>query len=217
MWRTCTALISIALLLGGCSTTRVVDSDVQAFSTIQQIGEPPTYRFERLPSQQAHPAAQDQLEDIAQHALERVGMVRDDAQPRYSVQVETRLQRNDPRPTLWSDPWYGPWGGPWGGGPWGGPWGGRYHHPAFGSPWGFPPGFMDPTVYEREVRLVMRKLPAQQVVFETRATHEALWPGDTATLAAMFDAALSGFPQPPEGVRRLRIELPKAPAASGQP
>ena len=205
------ALFSIALILGGCAGTRVITSDVQAFSSIQKVEPPVTYKFERMPSQQAQPAAQARLEAIAEQSLAQVGMVRDDARPRFSVMVDTRVHRNMPNPH-WNDPWFGPWGGPWGG-PWhGGPWG-RYYHPAFGSPWGPPPTFMEPTVFEREVQLVMRELATQQVVFESRAVNESFGMGDDALLAAMFDAALKGFPQPPQGVRRVRVEVPPANAA----
>ena len=65
-----------------------------------------------------------------------------------------------------------------------------------------------------EVHIVMRDLKTQQIVFESHATHESLAPGDAATLGAMFDAALKGFPVPPQGSRRLRIEM--APAGTPQ-
>ena len=32
---------------------------------------------------------------------------------------------------------------------------------------------------------------------------------DAAVLPAMFEAALSGFPNPPTGVRRIDIEIPR--------
>ena len=73
------ALVSIALILGGCAGTRVITSDVQAFSSIQKVEPPATYKFERMPSQQAQPAAQARLEAIAEQSLAQVGMVRDDA------------------------------------------------------------------------------------------------------------------------------------------
>ena len=40
-------------LLAGCSTTRVVEGQVQSFSTLAAVPAPATYRIERLPSQQA--------------------------------------------------------------------------------------------------------------------------------------------------------------------
>ena len=227
------ALISIAIVLSGCAGTRVIDSNVQAFSTLDKVGEPATYRFDRLPSQAANPQGQAQLEAIAEGALARVGLQRDDTGPRFGVEVDTRVHRNMPNP--WNDPWFGPWGGPWGPGwgpAWGGGWGGgpwgRHYHPAFGSPWGPPMAFMEPSTFVREVHVVMRDLSSQKVVFESRAVNESLWLGDEAMLSAMFDAALKGFPQPPQGVRNVRIPVPppadaapatpvptKTPAAAG--
>ena len=40
-------------LLAGCSTTRVVEGQVQSFSTLAAVPTPATYRIDRLPSQQA--------------------------------------------------------------------------------------------------------------------------------------------------------------------
>jgi hypothetical protein len=65
----------------------------------------PAYRFERLPSQQND--QQDQVEAWADPALFRAGLKRDDAAPRYSVQVAARVQRIL---SPWADPWDG-WGG----------------------------------------------------------------------------------------------------------
>lgn len=107
------ALVSIALILGGCAGTRVITSDVQAFSSIQKVEPPATYKFERMPSQQAQPAAQARLEAIAEQSLAQVGMVRDDARARFSVMVDTRVHRNMPNPH-WNDPWFWPMGRPLG-------------------------------------------------------------------------------------------------------
>ena len=50
-----TVLCAAALMLGGCSSMRLVDSDVVSFvpQAAAPITVPATYRFERLPSQQA--------------------------------------------------------------------------------------------------------------------------------------------------------------------
>ena len=55
------ALPVILALLAGCSGMRIVDSDVQAYTTRQGVTAPMTYRFERTPSQQARGARQDRL------------------------------------------------------------------------------------------------------------------------------------------------------------
>ena len=51
------ALCAAAALLAGCAGPRLVESDVSSFSTLSALPSPPTYRFERLPSQQAQAAA----------------------------------------------------------------------------------------------------------------------------------------------------------------
>jgi len=44
-------------------------------------------------------------------------------------------------------------------------------------------------------------------VFESRANHDGRWSDDLAVVPAMFEAALRGFPNPPQGVRRVDIEI----------
>ncbi len=193
-----TALLACAALLSGCASTYLLENSVQSFSGLaagQSLAAPPTYRFERLPSQ-AHPG-QAQLEALADPALHRAGLRRDDASPRYSVQVSARLQRVL---SPWADPWDG-WGpGPFGfHGPHGGLWG---PFPRMESPW-----------FQREVTVIVREIASNRVVYETRAANDGPWLDDRAVLPAMFDAALQGFPHPPAGPRRVDIRLGGAPAA----
>ncbi len=217
------ALLSLALLLGGCAAPQVVDSEVRTFSSLQQLGAPPSYSFERLPSQQAQTAQQDQLEAVAEQSLRRVGMLRTEAQPRFMVRVDSRVQRLAPR-AVWGDAW-GPWG-PWG---WNGAWGphgmhGRHnmhgihhgppHGPWGGPAWGWgPANWAEPTLYLREVELTMREVASQQVVYETRAVSEMRAPGAARLIGAMLDAALSDFPQAAPAPRQVRTVLapPSAP------
>jgi hypothetical protein len=107
------ALAAVAgWLLAGCAGGYVLDNSVQSFSSLPALPSSATYRFERLPSQQA--PGQVELETMADAALHQAGLKRDDANPTYSVQVSGRIQ-----PTLspWADPW-DRWGGaadgPWG-------------------------------------------------------------------------------------------------------
>ena len=96
--------------LAGCATGYLLDNQVQSYSHLSTIPAPATYRFERLPSQQAMNPQQTELEALADGALHKAGFRRDDASPRYSVLVTARAQR-----TLspYSDPWDYGWG--WGG------------------------------------------------------------------------------------------------------
>jgi len=187
-----------AVALGGCASTFLLDNQVQSFSQLSGVPPQPTYRFERSLSQQADPA-QQALEALADPALHRVGLRRDDAAPRYSVQVGARTQR-----TLspYGDPW-GPWG-PWGwGGGWGVGFGGRHFGLGFGGPW----PRTDSYWFHREVTVVVRELASNRVVYETHAINDGPWFDNRTVLPAMFEAAMQGFPNPPQGPRRVDIQV----------
>lgn len=201
------AALAAAVLLTGCATTRVVDNEVQTFSRLPAVPSPATYRFERLPSQQSVPAAQGQLEAAAEPALAKAGLVRDDGAARYSVLIGSSVQTTAPA----IDPWfyggfgpYGPYHRRWRGYP-------GFYGAGWGPGWGYRYDMWDNGYAERQVSVIIRELSNQQVVYETRAVHETRWPADPALLAPMFDAALSSFPQPPAGVRRVNITLPPKP------
>jgi len=200
------AVLALCTGLAGCATRWVVDSDVRSFSSLGTVPAGATYRFDRLPSQQASEAQQQQLEAMAAAALERVGLRRDDANPQYTAQIDARVTAEL---SPWADPWYfhGAWGPgyrPWGYGPWGGRglYGGGWYGPAFtppANPW-----------YVREVSVVLRELPSHRVVYETHARNEGPYAASGAVLPVMFQAALQGFPNPPAGERRVNIEIPTA-------
>ncbi|KQP13735.1 hypothetical protein ASF43_17765 [Pseudorhodoferax sp. Leaf267] len=202
--------MAAAVLLSGCATSYVVDNQVQTFSALQTVPTPATYRFERLPSQQSAPGGQARLEAAAEPALAKAGMVRNDGAARYSVLIDSTVLSS----TQVVDPWmysrFGPWG-PYGRRFYGGGfYGGGFYGGAWGPAWGYRYDMWDRSYAQREVSVIIRNLANQEVVYETRAVHESRWPDDPALLAPMFDAALSSFPQPPAGVRRVNIELPKA-------
>lgn len=187
-----------AVLLSGCASTWVIDNQVQTFSQLQTAPSPATYRFERLPSQQSAGAAQAQIEAAAEPALAKAGWARNEAAARYSVQVGSTVQASQPTFDPWMYSRFGPWG----------PYGRRFGAYGWGPAWGVHYDLWADRYAQLEVSLVIRDLANQQVVYETRAVHESRWPADPALLAPMFDAALSSFPQPPAGVRRVDIELP---------
>ncbi len=207
-----TALVPVVLataLLAGCATTYRVDSTVQSYSGLPALPAAPTYRFERLPSQQSAPD-QARIEALADPALFKAGLRRDDASPRYSVQVSARVSR---AVSGWAaDPWGG-WG-----------WGGGWYGPRPGWGWGPPLPPSATTWWQREVQVIVRQLPDQKVVFESRAFSETYYLNNDEVLTAMFDAALAGFPNPPAGPRRVNVEVvppprpgASAPAAAPQP
>ena len=181
-------MLAAALLLAACSTYRL-DNTVQSFSHIGALPSPLTYRFERLPSQQDPQHAQ--LEAMADGALNTAGFKRDDANPRYSVQISARTAA-----TL------SPWADPWEGAGWG--WGGWGWHRRFGfggglryeSPW-----------YHREVDVIVRELGTNRVVYESRAINDGPFFDAAKVSPAMFQAALQGFPNPPPGPRLVNIEI----------
>jgi hypothetical protein len=182
------AALAALALVSGCAGTYVLDNRVQSFSSLPALPAASTYRFERLPSQQADPA-QAQLEELADAALFKAGLRRDDANPRFSVQVSARSQRV-----------LSPYADPWDEWAWG--WGlarRRWHlggYSRFDQPW-----------YDREVAVIVREIPGNRVVYESRAGNDGPISDASAVLAAMFEAAMQGFPNPPAGMRRVDIPL----------
>ena len=203
------AVLALCTGLAGCATRWVVDSDVRSFSSLGTVPAGATYRFERLPSQQAGEAQQQQLEAMAGAALERVGLRRDDTNPKYTAQIGARVTAEL---SPWADPWYyhGAWGPgyyrmhPWGYGA------GWYGRGWYGGGW-YGPAFPPPNPwYAREVSIVLRELPSNRVVYETHARNDGPYTASGAVLPVMFQAALQGFPNPPAGERRVDIEIPTA-------
>jgi len=199
-------LIAAAATLAGCSTTRLVDSDVQSFSSLPTIPAGATYRFERLPSQETMPVQQNMLEGVAQQSLERVGLKHDEASARYTVQVALQAQRRveyDP-----FGPGFGPGFGGFGG--FGPGWRRGGYYGGFGGYYGYPYSrFPDRVIYAQQVGLTVRDTASGRIVYETHAAHDSLYPADTQVLTVMLDSALYGFPNAPAGVRRVNVEIPK--------
>ncbi|MGJ7554021.1 DUF4136 domain-containing protein [Variovorax sp. RB2P76] len=203
MKRALSALFLIASLTG-CATSWVVDSDVKSFASPGTVAPGATYRFDRLPSQQADGARQASLEAMAGAALDKAGLRRDDAKPQYTAQIGARVSAGL---SPWADPWLysGPWGGGYGGY-------GYYGRRWYGGGWYGGPGFAPPANpwYEREVSIVLREAGSNRVVYETRARNDGPYNVSAAILPVMFEAALQGFPNPPQGERRVNIALPTA-------
>ena len=188
-----TAIIFIAFALSGCASTRLVDAQVNSFAP-QTVAVGSSYRFSRLPSQQADPA-QAQLEQLAQQALAKVGLKYAETAP-LSVQV-TAVQRQESSPNHSGMNIGIGLGWVFGNG-----------SISIGNRGALFPGLDAQPSYWRQVSLIMRDA-SQTVVFESHATHDGLWSDNAAILAALLDAALQGFPQPPTGVRRVNIEIPR--------
>lgn len=202
MFRSLIAIFLIALGLTGCGTTRLVDSDVRTYATPPSVPAGAHYRFERLPSQQANAAQQARLEAMAQQALAKVGLQRDDVGASYSVEISVGV-KVDPY-----SPGDGPYGGWWPG--WNFGFGLQSGHTMIGGSRLMPGfGMPDRPYYWRQVSLVIRSVGTHQVVYETHAANDGPWADNNAILPAMFEAALKDFPAPPQGVRRVNIEIPR--------
>ena len=201
--------LGAAALLSGCSTVREVNSTVQSYSSLATVPVPPTYRLETLPSQQGQmsfPA----IEAQAQQALARVGLTRDDSRASLVVQISA-IARYARDYASW--PYYDPWGPRWG-------FGMGYGR---GMGFGFGGNMMmidgPPLEYYRAVSLVMRDIKTQKIVYETSAQRQDVWTNDPVIFGILFDAALTGFPNPPQGARNVRtiLQPPALAAASPAP
>ena len=83
-------VVLVSLALAGCGTPRMIDSSVRSFNTATAdlpLEPPFSFRFERLPSQQADAQAQDRLEDIALPVLAQKGLVPDALAPRFTLEL----------------------------------------------------------------------------------------------------------------------------------
>ncbi|RMX05072.1 hypothetical protein D8I35_14025 [Corticibacter populi] len=186
------AAAALALLLGGCSSTRIIDNDVQSYSTLAAMPEPPTYRIERLPSQQQPSPQRGMIERLATEALGQVGMQRDDANGALRLELSSYANAYLPNWPHYSNFGFGMGYGPWG-------WG-----PGFGYY-----GYMrdlPPTLYVYQVRLVLRDAQGQPV-YETSARYDDIWRSDEQIFRLLFQSALDGFPTPPQGERRIRHQI----------
>ena len=201
------SVVLMALSMAGCSGIRLIENDVTAFYNWN--GAPPgpgtPYRFERLPSQQVVGTQQDHVEGLARNALAKVGMVHNPAAPRFGVQVNVSTQVIERG--IYNGAGFDGFG---------------FAHPGIflgggsrGASLGlsFPMRFSEPAYYRRELTLLVRDLGNHQIVFETRAVSDSVQNDTLATLGAMLDAALRGFPQPPPGTRRINVEVAPQPPA----
>ncbi len=208
------ALILIAIVLTGCAAgPRNVGADVRTSAALppgSAVLQGARYRFERGPVIVGQPAP-EKLEAMAQPALARVGVLRDDLQATVSVQVGGMVN------AYWRDPWGGAsnasvalgLGYGWRGG-------------GIGFGYGAPLYDPDIPVYLSEVSLLMRDLKSGQIVYDTRARHDGTWSDTDQVLVALFAAALEGYPQPAQAVRRVSVPLippapPPAPVAPATP
>lgn len=186
------------LLLAGCAALNSVTSDVSSYGEWPADRKPGTYAFERLPSQDADPAARARtqaLEAAAAPALQKAGFTAAPAgsAPDVLVQVGHRVQRER---AIWADPlWWRGGIGAYRYGPWLGPgWGLHYR--------------VDTLRVESEVALLLRDRASGKPLYEARASTDSGSRADSPLLAAMYQAALADFPKTGLNPRRVTVPLP---------
>lgn len=186
-------VLATSLLLAGCASTRKIDSEVRSFAGAADAPGEPTFRFDRLPSQQPATALQERLEALATDALARKGLVRNDASARYSVVLQVQAEQYTPLLT------HPAWPGRLRSGPHG-----RLWHP---WPW----LEMESTEYRHAVGILIRNVASGQLVYESRAVHDGPW-GDTLNLLpAILEAALHDYPQASPTPHTVVVDLPPNP------
>lgn len=187
------------LALGGCASVMRVDNQVESHvqwpSTAIPTGKV-SYQFERLPSQQS--PRQDELERGVAEVLAAQGWtVKDTTEPAAPWRVTVSASHTALPRAPWEEPardrLWPRWGVQMGTG--------SLRHGMLLS--------MDMPYHLRQVSVVVRDGPQGRVVYETQARHEGRWNDTPALWQAMVQAALSGFPQPPAGVRQVDIDLPR--------
>lgn len=198
-------LLTITLLLGGCAALNNLSSEVSTFGPWPAERKPSSFVFERLPSQQAQPERQSQLEAAARGALEAAGFraAPDANSAEYLMQIGARVTSNNP--WIYNDPLFWRGGGfnrgfyGQGFGRWGRGW---------GPGWGFG-GFQEYQNFEREVALLIRDRKTGQLLYEARATNDGPSSSIAALMPAMFEAALKDFPAAGPNPRNVTTQISK--------
>lgn len=203
-WLAWLAVATLCWVLAGCASTLRLDNDVRSYAAWPDKGLPKagdSFRFERLPSQQEAPGHPSALEQWAEPVLVNAGLHPvDGAEPaRWVVQVSARSVQLAVAP--WDDP--GRWPG------WGLAGSERVVNSRGWLLWRPVPRLPPTPYHQREVQLLMRDAASGTLVYETRAAHDGPWNDDPALWSALLQAAMDGFPQPPTGARKVRIELPR--------
>jgi len=205
-----------AAFLTGCSTVRVIESQVQ--TNAQWLPQNPApakaqFRLERLPADVNNMQA-GWAENELVSALAPLGWTRNDVDAQYSVWIGVRTAE------FITDTW---------GRPVRGPWinhvyirGGTGYRPrgvstgvSTGVGWslmtpvypGMRHGFPPTVSYAQEVSIIIRDLSTSQVVYQTKATHDGPWSDHANILRTMISAALQGFPSPSTVKRRVDIPI----------
>jgi hypothetical protein len=211
MWKW--VVLTAILVLGGCASVNTVRSEVSTYSQWPSGRAPGSYRFERLPSQQAQAGEQDHIEALARQGIEAAGFRPEPnaAQADVGIEVVVRSARADAYPYPHGGPYgyYGRLGAGYGPRPWG-PRYGRYPYSHVGSG-----VYFDAPRFVRETIVVVRDRATQQVLYEAHASSEGNSPGSDVIVGAMFKAAMGDFPRQGTNPRPVVVTVVPAAAASG--
>jgi outer membrane murein-binding lipoprotein Lpp len=211
-WAFLIAIALSGLLLSGCNSMRIVESQVQTNVQWSTGSTAPAavpakahFRLDRLPADVNNlQAGWAELELEA--ALAPLGWTRNDVEAQYTIWIGVRAAE------FIADPWGQRIRSPWV----------NHFSVRIGTPyrprsagWGmgiYPStraGFPPPSGYAQEVSIIIRDLKTSNVVYQTKASHEGPWADHPSIWRAMIAAALQGFPQPTAANRRVDISIPQ--------
>lgn len=199
-----TLLVCLALGLGACASTRVVDSEVRSFSANVLPATAATYQFDRLPSQTSDAralAAQESLEAQVSAAMTDLGLTQSDSNPQYLVQISASVEQVARTPVR----------SPFSPAGLAGSWGFRYPPVGFGMRWA-----MEPPWSRYTVQIVLRDASSKAVVFESAAQHIGPWADTANIMPAVLRAALRDYPNPTPQGTTVKIEV-NTQGLTGQP
>jgi hypothetical protein len=198
------SIACISLVLGGCAAFNNLNNEVSTFGPWPAERKPASFVFERLPSQQAHPERQLQLETAARGALEAAGFraAADANSADYLMQVGARVTSNDP--WIYNDPLF--WRGGWRYGYDAGYGYGRFGR-GWGPGWGFNGGITYTPTFEREVALLIRDRKTGELLYEARASNTGPGASIDYLMPAMFEAALKDFPSAGPNPRKVTTPI----------
>ena len=185
------------MVLTGCATTRIIDSEVRSFASSTVTANPASYRFERLPSQNLQAQAQDQLENIAQPLLERVGLRKDGTNAQYALQITAALEtiENPSYSRTWRNQRSIERDG-------------LIRFPMAGL-------MLEPPWHRYRISVLLRDVASSQTVFESTAQHVGPWSDTQQLLPAVIRAALSDYPSAQPQPHTVFIEV--SPTVSPSP
>lgn len=195
-----------ALLLSGCNSMRIIESQVQTSTQWGTTANTRTtgpakglYRLERLPADVNNLQA-GWAEIELETTLANLGWTRNDVEAQYSIWIGVRAAE------FIVDPWGRPVRSPW------------INHFSLSVGTGYRPrgvglgvgmhsglraGFPPTSGYAQEVNIIIRDLQSSNVVYQTKASHDGPWSDHPNIWRAMIAAALQGFPNPSAANRRV--------------